>query len=146
MSDLSLSAVDSSGSSAWTFPSPLKIEDSVKEEEAAILHDSHHHLQHFDHPTGENRDPDHPDVAGPSPPPPLCAGCQLRIVDKYFLSAVDSKWHTNCLKCSDCGMPLESQVSCYERDGLIFCKDDYLRQVIAQIKLNTMVANGFSEK
>ena len=60
-------------------------------------------------------------------PPPLCAGCNLRIVDKFYLSAVDSKWHVNCLKCSECGMELESQVSCYERDGLILCKEDYLR-------------------
>ena len=63
-------------------------------------------------------------------PPPLCAGCNLRIVDKFYLSAVDSKWHVNCLKCSECGMELESQVSCYERDGLILCKEDYLRQVL----------------
>ena len=60
-------------------------------------------------------------------PPPLCAGCNLRIVDKFYLSAVDSKWHVNCLKCSECGMELESQVSYYERDGLILCKEDYLR-------------------
>ena len=44
-----------------------------------------------------------------------------------YLSAVDSKWHVSCLKCSECGMELESQVSCYERDGLILCKEDYLR-------------------
>ena len=59
--------------------------------------------------------------------PPLCAGCNLRIVDKFYLSAVDSKWHVSCLKCSECGMELESQVSCYERDSAIFCKEDYLR-------------------
>ncbi len=59
--------------------------------------------------------------------PPLCAGCNQPIVDKFYLSALDSKWHTTCLKCSDCGMELESQISCYERDGLILCKEDYLR-------------------
>lgn len=61
------------------------------------------------------------------PQAPLCFGCNLRIVDKFYLSALDSKWHTSCLKCSECGMELESQVSCYERDGLILCKEDYLR-------------------
>ena len=59
--------------------------------------------------------------------PPLCAGCNFRIVDKYYLSALDSKWHTLCLKCSECSMPLELQSKCYERDGLILCKEDYLR-------------------
>lgn len=63
----------------------------------------------------------------PGSAPPLCAGCNLRIVDKFYLSALDSKWHTTCLKCSECGMELESQISCYERDGLILCKEDYLR-------------------
>lgn len=66
-------------------------------------------------------------VVNESNGPPLCAGCHLRIVDKFFLSALDSKWHTSCLKCSECGMELESQISCYERDGLILCKQDYHR-------------------
>ena len=67
-------------------------------------------------------------TGGPSlDPPPLCAGCNLRIVDKFYLSALDSKWHTSCLKCSECGMELESHISCYERDGLILCKEDYFR-------------------
>ena len=57
----------------------------------------------------------------------VCAGCNLRIVDKFYLNALDSKWHTSCLKCSECGMELESQISCYERDGLILCREDYLR-------------------
>ena len=66
-------------------------------------------------------------VVNESNGPPLCAGCHLRIVDKFFLSALDSKWHTSCLKCSECGMELESHISCYERDGLILCKQDYHR-------------------
>ena len=80
----------------------------------------------------------------------VCAGCNLRIVDKFYLNALDSKWHTSCLKCSECSvmilhtfvllkekknllciiffqMELESQISCYERDGLILCREDYLR-------------------
>ena len=59
--------------------------------------------------------------------PPLCAGCRLRIVDKFYLCAVEAKWHTACLKCAECGVELESQLSCFERDGQIYCKDDYLR-------------------
>lgn len=59
--------------------------------------------------------------------PPLCAGCRLRIEDKYYLSAVDVKWHSKCLKCAECGVELEQAASCFEKDGLIFCKEDYLR-------------------
>ena len=59
--------------------------------------------------------------------PPLCAGCQLRIEDKFYLTAVDAKWHSACLKCAECGVELESQSSCFERDGHIYCKEDYRR-------------------
>ena len=58
---------------------------------------------------------------------PLCAGCRLRILDKFYLCAVDEKWHTACLKCAECGVELEDQKSCFERDGQIYCKDDYVR-------------------
>lgn len=61
---------------------------------------------------------------------PLCAGCRLRIKDKYFLSAVDVKWHSHCLKCVECGVELETQNSCFEKDGHIYCKEDYRRQVL----------------
>ena len=61
--------------------------------------------------------------------PPLCAGCRLRIVDKFYLCAVEAKWHSSCLKCSDCGVELANQLSCFERDGNIYCKDDYIRSV-----------------
>ena len=59
--------------------------------------------------------------------PPLCAGCRLRIEDKFYLSAVDVKWHSACLKCAECGVELETQSSCFEKDGHIYCKDDYRR-------------------
>ena len=59
--------------------------------------------------------------------PPLCAGCRLRIEDKFYLSAVDVKWHSACLKCAECGVELETQSSCFERDGQIYCKEDYRR-------------------
>jgi hypothetical protein len=62
--------------------------------------------------------------------PPLCAGCRLRIVDKFYLCAVEAKWHSSCLKCSDCGVELANQLSCFERDGNIYCKEDYIRSEI----------------
>ena len=70
----------------------------------------------------------------PSPTPPLCAGCRLRIVDKFYLCAVESKWHTSCLKCAECGVELENQTSCFERDGQMYCKDDYVRYSLLHFK------------
>ena len=66
-------------------------------------------------------------AASDSSTTPLCAGCRLRIEDKFYLSAVDVKWHSACLKCAECGVELETQSSCFERDGHIYCKEDYRR-------------------
>ena len=63
--------------------------------------------------------------------PPLCAGCRLRIIDKFYLCAVEAKWHSQCLKCSDCGVELANQLSCFERDGNIYCKEDYIRWALS---------------
>jgi len=59
--------------------------------------------------------------------PPLCAGCRIRITDKFYLCAVERKWHSSCLKCVECGAELENEASCFEREGHIYCRDDYLR-------------------
>uniref|UniRef100_A0A0K2SVJ4 Uncharacterized protein n=1 Tax=Lepeophtheirus salmonis TaxID=72036 RepID=A0A0K2SVJ4_LEPSM len=59
--------------------------------------------------------------------PPLCAGCRLRIVDDFYLTSVEKKWHASCLKCSECGGELEDQSSCFEREGHIYCKEDFLK-------------------
>ncbi|KAJ6222460.1 hypothetical protein RDWZM_001005 [Blomia tropicalis] len=56
-----------------------------------------------------------------------CAGCGSPILDRYYLSAVDRHWHVSCLKCSQCKVDLQSEPSCFSRDGLIFCKADYYR-------------------
>ena len=61
--------------------------------------------------------------------PPLCAGCRIRIQDKYYLCAVEKKWHSSCLKCAECGAELENEASCFEKEGQIYCRDDYLRSV-----------------
>jgi hypothetical protein len=58
---------------------------------------------------------------------PLCAGCRLRIVDKFYMCDVARKWHTSCMKCKECGAQFDGQASCYEKDGLILCKEDFLR-------------------
>ena len=51
---------------------------------------------------------------------PLCAGCRLRIVDKFYLCAVERKWHSACLKCAECGSELENEASCFEKEGNIY--------------------------
>ncbi|XP_047524187.1 protein apterous-like isoform X6 [Pieris napi] len=64
------------------------------------------------------------------PPPPAedgCAGCGSRITDRYYLLALERRWHTPCLRCCECKMPLDSEQRCYARDSNIFCKNDYLR-------------------
>ncbi|XP_067629272.1 protein apterous isoform X1 [Eurosta solidaginis] len=54
-----------------------------------------------------------------------CAGCGRFIQDRFYLSAVDKRWHINCLQCYACRQPLDRESSCYSRDGNIYCKNDY---------------------
>ncbi|XP_075990623.1 apterous isoform X2 [Anticarsia gemmatalis] len=63
----------------------------------------------------------------PQPPEDACAGCGSRITDRYYLLALERRWHTPCLKCCECKMPLDSEQRCYARDSNIFCKNDYFR-------------------
>lgn len=58
----------------------------------------------------------------------FCAGCGIRILDRYYLLAVDKQWHVTCLKCSDCKIQLDSELTCFARGGSIYCKDDYYRR------------------
>ena len=56
-----------------------------------------------------------------------CHGCGGKIVDRYYLLAVEKPWHVNCLKCADCQLSLDSELTCFAKDGNIYCKDDYYR-------------------
>ncbi|XP_012269049.2 protein apterous-like isoform X2 [Athalia rosae] len=102
-------------------------------------HDHHHHHHHHHiHQT-----PEHlrtvPKLEPPSPTPPshsedptppgivLCAGCGLRISDRFYLQAVDRRWHAACLQCSHCRQGLDGEVTCFSKDGNIYCKKDYHR-------------------
>jgi LIM domain len=58
---------------------------------------------------------------------PICTGCRDGIFDQYFLSVSQEAWHCQCLKCSICGVILDSQMICYYKDGMILCKDDYYK-------------------
>nr|XP_027218830.1 protein apterous-like [Penaeus vannamei] len=57
----------------------------------------------------------------------FCAGCSERIVDRFYLLAVERKWHAGCLRCVACHTSLDAAVTCFARDGHIFCRDDYHR-------------------
>ncbi|CAG7829482.1 unnamed protein product [Allacma fusca] len=57
----------------------------------------------------------------------LCGGCGLLIKDRFYVLAVDKQWHNDCLKCTTCGDLLYNQITCFSKDGHIYCKDDYYR-------------------
>ena len=60
-------------------------------------------------------------------PPGYCAGCGGRILDRYYLHAVEKQWHMHCLTCTDCHFRLDSEITCFAREGNIYCKTDYYR-------------------
>lgn len=47
--------------------------------------------------------------------------------DRFYLSAVEKRWHAGCLQCCMCRQLLEGETSCYSRDENIYCKTDYYR-------------------
>ncbi|GFY78181.1 hypothetical protein TNIN_127111 [Trichonephila inaurata madagascariensis] len=66
------------------------------------------------------------------PVPHLCGGCGGKIADRYYLLAVDRQWHARCLICCECKAQLDSELTCFARDGNIYCKDDYYSYCIKQ--------------
>jgi hypothetical protein len=56
-----------------------------------------------------------------------CAGCGRRIKDRFFLQAVERRWHEPCLRCCECQLALDSEGTCFAKDGNIFCKKDYYK-------------------
>ncbi|EFX65838.1 hypothetical protein DAPPUDRAFT_13685, partial [Daphnia pulex] len=57
----------------------------------------------------------------------ICAGCGFKIVDRYYLVAVDKAWHSECLRCDECRRPLDTALSCFARQSRIYCREDYNR-------------------
>ncbi|XP_078039852.1 LIM domain kinase 1 isoform X2 [Augochlora pura] len=52
-----------------------------------------------------------------------CAGCLNAIDEDEFIQALNQIWHIDCFRCSACDIGLSSWY--FEKDGLLFCKDDY---------------------
>lgn len=71
-----------------------------------------------------------PPQAGTSPDDEenvICAGCGRRISDRFYLFAVERRWHSACLQCCQCRRTLDGEITCFARDGNIYCKKDYYR-------------------
>ena len=56
-----------------------------------------------------------------------CNGCHRYIQERYYLLVMDRAWHMECLRCNACKSCLDTQMSCFIKDGLIYCKDDYFK-------------------
>lgn len=52
-----------------------------------------------------------------------CSGCCNQVEDEEYISALGQEWHTDCFRCSACDSQLSSWY--FEKDGMLFCKDDY---------------------
>ncbi|XP_011505138.1 PREDICTED: LIM/homeobox protein Lhx9-like [Ceratosolen solmsi marchali] len=56
-----------------------------------------------------------------------CGGCGREIAERWYLRAADRPWHCACLRCCHCRLPLAAELTCFSRDGNIYCKEDYYR-------------------
>ncbi|XP_014481764.1 PREDICTED: LIM/homeobox protein Lhx9-like [Dinoponera quadriceps] len=56
-----------------------------------------------------------------------CGGCGREIAERWYLKAADRVWHCGCLRCCRCRVPLAAELTCFARDGNIYCKEDYCR-------------------
>ncbi|CAD6221880.1 GSCOCG00005217001-RA-CDS [Cotesia congregata] len=56
-----------------------------------------------------------------------CGGCGRDIAERWYLRAADRAWHCGCLRCCHCRVPLAAELTCFSRDGNIYCKEDYYR-------------------
>uniref|UniRef100_A0A182UT43 LIM/homeobox protein Lhx9-like n=1 Tax=Anopheles merus TaxID=30066 RepID=A0A182UT43_ANOME len=74
--------------------------------------------------------------------PEKCAGCGSAIRDRYYLLVADRAWHNQCLRCCKCLHTLEAELSCYSREGNIYCKDDYYRHF--SVRRCARCGNGIS--
>ncbi|PAA63203.1 hypothetical protein BOX15_Mlig001522g3, partial [Macrostomum lignano] len=88
----------------------------------ADLPNSRPHLQALQHQTYQQL------MQPPQMQGAWCAGCNAPITEQFLLQAVDRCWHTRCLKCHHCSIPLSDLgSSCYTKGGMILCRTDYIR-------------------
>lgn len=77
--------------------------------------------------------------------PGTCAGCGDRITDRYYLLAVEKRFHVTCLVCVVCRLPLDSEVTCFAKDGDIYCKEDYYRRFVLKCCAHCRLSIGADE-
>ncbi|CAH1271042.1 LHX9 [Branchiostoma lanceolatum] len=65
-----------------------------------------------------------------------CGGCGEKIQDRFFLHAVDRQWHSACLKCCECDVRLDCELTCFSKDGRIYCREDYYRWDTCDVRLD----------
>ncbi|KFD55295.1 hypothetical protein M513_03936, partial [Trichuris suis] len=58
----------------------------------------------------------------------VCFACRENITDQFYLHVAGQCWHIQCLQCCVCHSNLETNLTCFTRNGLIFCKEDYFKQ------------------
>ncbi|CAG5094458.1 Oidioi.mRNA.OKI2018_I69.XSR.g13574.t1.cds [Oikopleura dioica] len=62
-------------------------------------------------------------------PPRVCHSCRGKIDDAFSWQVhPDYSFHPHCLKCSECGCYFQDATSCFMKNELAYCKDDYERQ------------------
>lgn len=59
-----------------------------------------------------------------------CAGCMNELLchknEEEYVVALGQEWHTDCFRCSVCDNHLHNWY--FEKDGLLFCRDDYYQR------------------
>ncbi|OTF82601.1 hypothetical protein BLA29_009212 [Euroglyphus maynei] len=55
---------------------------------------------------------------------PYCRGCNKPIVDKICVTALNSKYHTDCFVCRDCGCALKNG-NYFEFEGEPYCEEHF---------------------
>ncbi|XP_046980150.1 LIM domain kinase 1 [Schistocerca americana] len=58
----------------------------------------------------------------------ICAGCLNVLDEDEVIQALNQEWHVECFRCSACDAALSSWY--FEKDGLLFCKDDYYAKYV----------------
>ena len=56
-----------------------------------------------------------------------CRGCGQVIYDHFLLMVSQEQWHIQCLKCVDCHARLEDELTCFIKEGHVFCRTDYYK-------------------
>jgi hypothetical protein len=73
----------------------------------------------------------------------VCAGCELPVIDRFMFKVMGRAWHSQCLQCVDCRLPLTGR--CFCKDDRLFCRDDFFRltKIIISIAIIIIIRNYY---